>query len=129
MFAEQNRYTVVERTANASAEPEFVTQPGLHRLAEHPAPARERRCAAGQDALELHQRLFIEDDEVKVTRFDLAGFEAVAGGVQWECGIVLLATETLLFRRGDDHAVAQQTGRRVVVEARETEDVHARTAA
>ena len=44
-----------------------------------------------------------------------------------ETGIMLLAREALLLRRGDDTAVVDQGGRAVVIECRKSENAHSAT--
>ena len=48
-----------------------------------------RRGVTGHDALELQQRLLVEDDVVQVFGVDVRRFEAVVRGAQRQAGVVL----------------------------------------
>ena len=80
----------------------------------------------GEDPLELDERLLVEADEVEIIHEDPALGQAVLDRMARKALVVLLAREALLRRGGDDPAVAHQAGRRIVIEARDAQDVHAR---
>src|SRR5262249_42971693 len=93
-----------------------------HGREERPHAARGDPQVLLDEPLELEQRLVVEADIVDVADADAALAQAVGDGMVGEPGVVLLASEALLLRRGDDVAVAREAGRRVVVERRDAEN-------
>src|SRR5262245_58195213 len=78
---------------------------------------------ARHDALELQQRLLVEDDVVQVVRVEVGGHETVVGRAQRQAGIVLESRKALFFGGRNQLTVAQQARSSVVVEAGQSEDV------
>src|SRR5215470_2513260 len=107
VLAEQNCAAVVDGPSNATSDPQLFAQPGLDGRNEHVARTRKCRPVTREDAFELQQWLFVEDDVVEVNRVDAAGFQAILDRTLWEAGVVLLAAEALFFGRRDDQSVAQ----------------------
>ena len=107
----------------SDGHPQLLVDPQRHRLAERAEGAREGRDVGREHALELQQRLVVEADRVEVLGPDARLLQHVLDGAGGEAGVVLLAGEPLLLAGGDDHAVLQEGGRGVVVEAGEAEDV------
>ncbi len=115
----------------AVAEP--VTDLPVHvQLVLDPQRARlqERAESAGCDVqirleypLKLQQRLVVEADKGELVGLEAPLLQTVARRVDREGGVTLLARESFLLRRRDDLAVTQQTGRAIVVESGDAEDV------
>jgi hypothetical protein len=103
--------------------PQLLREPGVHRLAEDGPRSRERRERGGEDALELDDRLLVEDDQVEVVRGDAGALQAELDRELREARIVLHPAEALFFRGREDDAVLHDRRRRVVVVEAEPEDV------
>ena len=79
------------------------------------SPRREGEIGFEQ-ALELEERLVVEDDESTSLEAMPPSAQAIGDGVCGKAGIVLLAREALLLRGGDDCAIHDERGGAVVVE-------------
>ena len=88
------------------------------------AEAARREGEVGlEEPLELEERLVVEGDGVeRRRRSSPASGRQYATACAREAGVVLLAREALLLRGGDDLAVDDEAGGRVVVEGRDAED-------
>ena len=73
---------------------------------------------------ELEQWLVVERDDIQLVRRESCFTEAVIHCVLWEGVVVLLPCETLFLGRGDDVAAANEASRTVVVESRDSENIH-----
>ena len=111
--------------ADQALDPEFVEQPVDHCLAEDTPASRDGLEGGEQNALEFDEGLFVEDEIVEVTGVDASGLETKSDGVGGKAAVVLEAAEALLLGGGDELTVAYQCRCRVVVIARDAEDVHA----
>jgi hypothetical protein len=87
-------------------------------------PARRQRKVGLEQALELQERLVVEDDVVDVLKRHPAGLEAVFHRLCGKGRVVADAREPLLLRRRNDFALLHQRGRAVVIEGGDAEDVH-----
>jgi hypothetical protein len=105
-------------------DPHLLAQPQGNRLQERRQRAGERRQVGEQNALELEQRLVVEADVVHLVDGDAGVLETVLDRVEGKILVVADARETLLLRGGDDLPVLEQAGGRVVVVARDAENVH-----
>src|SRR5437667_11037595 len=117
-----------EFLANQFLPPNPLPNPQRNGPQKRLQPARGVGKITVQDAVKLEERLFVERDVVQVADFDSAFAQAVFDGLRREIRVVFLARETLLLRRRDDSAVPHQTRRAVVVERRDTKDVHPKLA-
>ena len=115
--------------ADDRRHPELLLDPHRHRLAERAERAGEGGDVRRQHPLELQERLVVEADGVEVPGADAGLLEDVLHRPRREVLVVFLAGEALLLAGGHDDAVPEQGGGRVVVEAGDPEDVHARTGA
>ena len=89
------------------------------------AKAARRQGQVGlEQALELQERLVVEDDVVDVLERHPAGLEAVFDGLSGKGRVVAHAREALLLRRRNDVALLHQRCRAVMVEGGDPEDVH-----
>ena len=86
--------------------------------------ARGERQVGLEQALELQERLVVEDDVVDVLQRDPAGLQAVFDRLGGEGRIVADAREALLLRGGHDLALLHQRRGAVVIEGGDAEDVH-----
>jgi hypothetical protein len=77
-----------------------------------------------QDAMKLEQRLLVEGDRFEIAARDSRFGQAVADGIIREAPVVLDPAEAFLLRRGDDVSVADDAGRRVVIEAAQSQNLH-----
>ena len=106
---------------------QLLPQPQRDRHAEGPVASRREAQIGLEQALELHERLVVEHHSVEIPQRDAALGQAVADGVKREARVVLLARKALFLRGGDDAAVLKQRCGAVVVERRDSEDVHCRS--
>lgn len=95
-------------------DPDFIAEPSQHRFAKDAQRARKGLHAGEQQALELKERLFEEDQIIEVRRLDSGAAQAKVDGILGKAIVVLFAGEPLLFGSGDQLSVTQQSGRRVV---------------
>ena len=104
--------------ADLGADPQLVEHPGDHRLAENLPGLRIGLQHGRQIAVELAERLLVEDHVVDVGALDASAFQAELDGLVREVEVVLDAREALFFGGGDQLAVPQQGRRGVVVVSR-----------
>ena len=114
-----------EVLADQPFDPELLREPLDHRLAEDPEGSRIGRQRRHQDAVELDERLLVEDDPVEILAPELAGPEAELDRVDRKARVVLDPREAFLLSGSDDDAVLNECGGGVVEEARDAENVHA----
>ena len=124
VFGEEHLAPKVDLLADDARYPELFLEPDRHRLGEGGQGARKGRQVGEENSLELHERFVVEDHVVEIAHLQSGLFEAVLGRVTRKPGIVFLARESLFVASGHQLAVAEQCGRRVVVEARDSENVH-----
>ena len=74
-----------------------------------------------QQPFELQQWLVVEGDVVQLLGLDSCLGKGVLDGVGWKARIVLLASEPLFLRCGDDPPIDNQSGRRVMIEGGDTQ--------
>jgi hypothetical protein len=82
-------------------DPQLVGEPRQHRLAEHLPTLREGLQRREQDALELHERLLIEDDVVDVLDPNSCALAAELDGEHRKAVVVFDAREALFLAGGD----------------------------
>src|SRR5262249_35033925 len=97
-------------------------EPERHGQAKAAEADRDVGQVGLQEALELGERLVIEDDVVQLPRGQPCLLQAKGHCARRESRVVLLAREPLLLGGGDDLAVDDQGGRAVVIERRNAQD-------
>ncbi len=107
---------LLELLAQQALLEQLLLEPHRHRHAERgEALGRERQIGLEQ-ALELEERLVVERDVIDFVEADAGLAQAVRDRAAGKAGIMLLAAEALLLRRGDDLAVLDQRRCAVVIE-------------
>lgn len=125
MFREEHPvFGHTERPTNPILHPQLVEHPGGDCLPEDPVGLRHLRERRLQNAVELDERLLKKGDVVEGLGRDSGLLQAEGDRARREAEVVLDAGESLLFRSGDEPAVAEDGRRRVVKITGETEDVH-----
>lgn len=81
------------------------------------APGRERHIGFEQ-ALELQERLVVEDDEVDVVQAAAGLGQAILDGQPGKTRVVFLAGEAFFLGGGNDAAILDQRGGTVMIERR-----------
>ncbi len=114
----------VERALQPRTDPKPLVEPSSRRAPEQRPRGRERVDRAGEDARQLAEGLFVEDDRVEVPRLEARARQAPARGVLGQAAVVLDAREALLRRGGDGNAVHDQRRGRVVVVEAQAENLH-----
>ncbi len=114
----------VQGILDLGRDPQLLAQPQRQRHHGRAQPLRRHGQVGLEDAVELEQRLVVEDDPVEPSPFHSALGQAVAHGVGWEALVVLLAGEPFLLGGGDDAPAVHQAGGRVVVVATDAEQLH-----
>src|SRR5260370_19452983 len=107
-----------------SLHPELAAEGILHRAGKGAPGMREVAQRHRQDALELQERFFIENDRVELLRLEAALFEAPVDRRHRKIGVALAPGEPLLLDRTDRHPVDQKGGRGVVIVGGNAEDLH-----
>ena len=127
MVLEEHETAVVlpaEALAKLSRRVEFLLEPEGEPHEEELEPRGRVRDVGLEQALELQERLVVEDDQVEVAFPDACFLEAVVDRVLREAIVVLLPRETLFLRGSDDFAIAHQCGGAVVIIRGDPEDIH-----
>ena len=75
-----------------------------------------------QETLEFGERLFIEDDVIKISNRAATHLECRGDRLAGETAIVFLTREALLLQGGPDLAVFQKAGRAIMVEGGYSQD-------
>src|SRR5215469_12077925 len=88
--------------------PELVDHPGDHGLPEYLPGLRIGLQHGRQDAIELAERLFKENDVVEIVPRNPARFKAVVNGFPGKIEVVLLARKSLLLGGRNKLAVANK---------------------
>src|SRR5262249_48808116 len=91
---------------------------------ERPQAAWREREIGLEQALELEERLVVEDNVVDLIQRHAGLAQTVLDRVRREARGVLLARESLFLSRRRDTAVLDQRGRAVVIEGRDAKDPH-----
>jgi hypothetical protein len=103
---------------------QLFLQPQRHRHAERRKPAWREGDVGFQQPFEFQERLLVEDDVIDVVDADAAEFQARRDGVMRKRRIVFAAREALFLRRRDDIAVDDERRGAVVIERRDSENIH-----
>ena len=101
---------------------QLLTKPQGHGLEKRTKSSRRVGQVGLENSLELQEGLVVETDVVELVRLQPCLLQAVADGVDRKAVVVLDAREALLLGGGHDLAIDDQSGSRVVVEGRDTED-------
>jgi hypothetical protein len=119
---------------DAAAPPELVTEKLRQAQAlTHPArggvdegleAARDRLEKGRHGAIEAQQGLLVEGDDVDLRGRDAADLHAAPDRGERKGSVEPDAREPLLLRRGDEAAVLHEARGAVVIERRDSEDVH-----
>lgn len=107
---------------------ELFLEPDRHGCHERPPALRGEGEIGLQQALELEQRLVVEDHVIQVAQPELSFLQTVGHGMGRESGVVLFAGEAFFLRRRHDRPVDDERGRRVVVEGGNAQNLHIKTA-
>ena len=103
---------------------EFFAQPHGHRHDKASDPAG-RKCQLGfEQALEFQHRLVVEGDEVELIATEPSLVQTVRHRALREPRVMLLPGETLFLCRCDDVAIDHESGRAVVIEGRNAQNIH-----
>ena len=86
--------------------------------------AREVTHEDWQPHENLENRFVAISDRVQIFDRAVGGFQAILNRRSWKARVMFASAEALLFRRREDHAIAQECGGRVMDEAVDPEDVH-----
>jgi hypothetical protein len=115
-----------------SCRPEFLDQqilleqlflePERHRFAERREAAWRERQIGLEQALELEEGLFVEDDVIDVFQADPPLVQTRGDRAMRERGIVLYTGKSLLLRRRENITADDQRGRAVMIKGRDAED-------
>jgi len=118
--------SVVQPAIQFVWHPQFLTQPTRHGCAERVQPPRGNRQVCFQQTVELQQRFLMKRHEIQVRRPDAASGEAVLDGVLWETGILFPSGEPFFLGGRADAAILHERRSTIVIECRNTQDIHRR---
>ncbi len=125
MTAEQDLIAIDSELApDQILHPDLVEKPGGHRIAEDLPRPRYGLKGGGENALELHKRLFVENHVIQIAGTDSALLEAELNGPPRKSGVVLLARKALLFGGRNELPIHQQRRSGVMIETGNPQDVH-----
>ena len=124
MLDHVDRSVVLQLFRDQRRNRELLVQPRRNRPQERRVGTGKHGDLGEQDALELDEGLLVEADAIEVVDQQPALAEAVLDGVARKALVVLLAREALFRSRRHHDTVADQARGRIVVEARDAEDVH-----
>ena len=117
-------FTTPQRQA-AVVSQSFANLPELAQRVETDGP--RGNASRPQLARELRFRALVVRDAVEIVNVYSAGIEAEAHRGHRKSGVVLHPAEALLFRRGYQTPVGQETGRGLVEMSRDAENFHGKT--
>jgi len=124
VLGEKDVSRVTALLGDVVAHPKLLAQPQRHRLQER-AKARWSEIKIGlKQTLERLKRFVVVGDVIELRALDASFTQAIGNGIGGEAIVVLLAAEALFLGSGNDFAVPHQTGRRIVIIRRNSEDVH-----
>src|SRR5258705_6191829 len=103
---------------------ELLAKPQGHRRHERSKSRGRVRRVGLQQAIELQKGLVVEGDVIKLPGRDARLPQAVVQGVLRKPMVMLLPREPLFLGRRDDLPVTNNAGCTVVIEGRDTENVH-----
>ena len=115
---------LLQRVLDLGRDPQLLAQPEGHGHDVRAQPLGDDREIGLEDAVELEQRLVVEDDPVELPLAHAPLRQAVADGVEGELVVMLLAGEPLFLGGGDDAPAVDQAGGRIVVVAADAEQLH-----
>lgn len=118
-FIERNAQPLVDDRLH----PKLIPEPVDHRFAENFVTPRESLKNGEEDALEFQERLFVEDNIIKVVCRDPCFLKAKLSRKTRKSEVVLYAAEALLFCSRHQSAVFQKRRCRIVVETTDSEDI------
>jgi len=123
VFGEEERPLILQFFADDVGNPELLRHPLLHRTVVGEETSRPDLEVCPEDALELEERLLVEDDCREILGRYPRKFQGVIDRVFGECFVVLLPRVALLLRCEEYFPVLQETCGAVVIEAGDAEDV------
>ena len=104
-------------------DPQFLAEPQGHRHQVRAQTTGGGGEIAFEQPLELHERLFVEVNDIHLADRDTRFFQAIRDGERRKSMVLFLAREALFLRCSNDAAIRQQTCRRVVIVGRQPEHV------
>ncbi len=122
----EGRLVVLKPSTQQTFLEQLLLEPDRHRHAERPEATRREGDIGLEQALKLQERLVVEGHVVDGAQADAGFLQAIGNRGPGKAGIVLLAGEPLLLRRGDDAAIVDQVGGAVVIERGDSEYPHGR---
>src|SRR5437870_12270531 len=123
MLSEKHLAFVAALFRDLLPDPKLLAQPQGHRHDERSQTARRIVEIGLQQALKFQKRLVIESNQINFIAFDPGVVETELYGVCGKTVVVLLAGEAFFLRGSDNLAVADNTGRRIMIVSRNAEDV------
>ena len=125
MLGEQDRAVgrqAVELVADGLAQVEFLREPGW----QHPQPRRQAGRCDGQKTLEhprkFDDRFVVKHNRIEIGQADAALLQTKTDSVFGKAFVVFAARKAFLLRGGNDPAIDQQRGGRVVVISGDAEE-------
>jgi hypothetical protein len=113
---------LTEASIQLARQEEFLLQPQRQRFAKRTVAGGSIGEISFEQPFELGQGLFVEADVVQVVCLDASLGQTVFDSFSRKTMIVFDPAEALLLGRGDDLAIDDQRGGRVVIEGRDAED-------
>ena len=107
-----------------SLDPELLSEPLDHRLAEDSEGSRIGRQRRHQNAVELDKGLLVKDHPVQILPTQSSGPEAELDGSDRKVRVVLDPREAFLLGGGGHDAILDQRGCCIVEEARDAQNIH-----
>jgi hypothetical protein len=121
---EQLRVWDSEAFLNVVLDPQLVTQPRHHRLAEYAIGVREGLDVGEQKAFEFDERLLEKDDIIQICRLYPTGPQAEVNRMLRKLVVVFLPSKPLLLGRSDKLTLAEQRGGSIVEVTGNAKDIH-----
>src|SRR5258706_906346 len=112
----------VQRLLQLRFHPDLLFDPNRDRFKEGVNAARRIGQIRVQQAIELDEGLFVERNETKFIRRDAAFAQTIVDGVPGKALVMFLACESFFLRRRDNHPIAHQARRAVVVVGRDAKN-------
>src|SRR5258708_35353370 len=110
VFGQKDFAAKANASPNLPLYPEFLPQPNRNEVQETGHSPWNNRQVGPQDTAKFQKWILIENHQIELLGRKSGRFKAIRYGIFGEADGMLRSGNTLLFRRGHDSTVDEQTG-------------------